>query len=417
MTRDELVECAAAARAMVRGQLDRSATCDRPAPLDVLAQQLVATCAAGTGDDAGWGDDALFALVRGASPYAALARAEFDDVVAMLGDGIATRRGRSGAHLHLDRVNRRVRGRRGARLAALTSGGAIPDKADYVVVEDPTGAVVGSLDEDFAIESMAGDIFLLGSHSAGASAASRTAWCASRTRPGCRRRCRSGTARGWRAPSSCRARSPSCAPSCWRCRPRRRWRCSSTTASSSAAAAVEALAVRRRGRAGARRGADADLRRRRALLRRRRRHAAGHPRAVRRAHQPRLGPGAAQEVLPRLRLRAAGGGVGRRDLVVDRAAAQLPARRDLRLRHAGYRRGDAGAGGAAVADVGDALALERDARARGPALHQRQAHRRRRSCACARPTSWPPCFPRRRAARTTTAAPCARTWRCPTIRS
>ncbi len=163
MTRDELVECAAAARAMVRGQIDRHV--DRPAPLDVLAQQLVATCAAGTSDGRGWGDDALFAMVRSAAPYASLPRAEFEDVVAMLGDGIATRRGRSGAHLHLDRVNRLVRGRRGARLAALTSGGAIPDKADYMVVEDPTGAVVGSLDEDFAIESMAGDIFLLGSHS------------------------------------------------------------------------------------------------------------------------------------------------------------------------------------------------------------------------------------------------------------
>ncbi|HEX9102412.1 MAG TPA: DEAD/DEAH box helicase, partial [Polyangia bacterium] len=131
MTRDELVECAAAARAMVRGQIDRHV--DRPAPLDVLAQQLVATCA--TGD---FGDEALYRLVRGAASYAALPREEFDDVVAMLGDGIATRRGRSGAHLHLDRVNKRVRGRRGARIAALTSGGAIPDKADYLVVEDPT---------------------------------------------------------------------------------------------------------------------------------------------------------------------------------------------------------------------------------------------------------------------------------------
>jgi ATP-dependent Lhr-like helicase len=158
MTRDEVVECAAAARAMVRGQIDRHV--DRPAPLDVLSQQLVATCS--TGD---FGDDALYRLVRGAAPYANLPRSEFDDVVAMLGDGIATRRGRSGAHLHLDRVNKRVRGRRGARIAALTSGGAIPDKADYLVVEDPTEAVVGTLDEDFAIESMAGDIFLLGSHS------------------------------------------------------------------------------------------------------------------------------------------------------------------------------------------------------------------------------------------------------------
>jgi ATP-dependent Lhr-like helicase len=158
LTRDELVECAAATRAMVAGSIDRHV--DRPAPLDVLSQQLVA--ATSTTDFA---VDELFALVRGAAPYAELPRSEFDAVLDMLGDGIATRRGRSGAHLHLDRVNRRVRGRRGARLAALTSGGAIPDKADYVVVEDPTEAVVGTLDEDFAIESMAGDIFLLGSHS------------------------------------------------------------------------------------------------------------------------------------------------------------------------------------------------------------------------------------------------------------
>src|SRR5262249_21371120 len=81
------------------------------------------------------------------------------------GDGVATRRGRSGAHLHLDRINGKARGRRGARLAALTSGGAIPDKADYTVVEDPTEAVGRTLDEDFALESMAGDIFLLGSTS------------------------------------------------------------------------------------------------------------------------------------------------------------------------------------------------------------------------------------------------------------
>ncbi|HEX6839215.1 MAG TPA: DEAD/DEAH box helicase, partial [Polyangia bacterium] len=87
MTRDEVVECAAAARAMVRGQIDRHV--DRPAPLDVLAQQLVATCAAGTADGRGWGDDALYRLVRGAAPYASLPRDEFDDVVAMLGDGIA----------------------------------------------------------------------------------------------------------------------------------------------------------------------------------------------------------------------------------------------------------------------------------------------------------------------------------------
>ena len=160
MTRDELVECAAAVRAIRAGRIDRNVSRDRP--LDILAQQLVATCASAP---EGIGEDELFALCTRAAPYASLPRAEFDQVLGMLGDGITTRRGRSGAHLHLDRVNHHARGRRGARLAALTSGGAIPDKADYTVVEDTTEAMVGTLDEDFAIESMVGDIFLLGSTS------------------------------------------------------------------------------------------------------------------------------------------------------------------------------------------------------------------------------------------------------------
>src|SRR5207344_1197335 len=83
----------------------------------------------------------------------------------MLSEGIAHSRGRSGAYLHRDQVNHRVKGRRGARLAAITSGGAIPETAQYQVVAEPEGTVVGSLDEDFAVESMAGDIFLLGTTS------------------------------------------------------------------------------------------------------------------------------------------------------------------------------------------------------------------------------------------------------------
>ncbi|MEO6952304.1 MAG: DEAD/DEAH box helicase [Polyangia bacterium] len=158
MTRDELIECMAGVQAMRAGRLDRPVV--RDAPLDVLAQQLVATASASD-----WDEDSLYALVKGAAPYASLPRARYDQVLSMLGDGIATRRGRQGAHLHLDRIARKVRGRRGARLAALTSGGAIPDKADYVVIEEPTDAVVGTLDEDFAIESSAGDIFLLGTNS------------------------------------------------------------------------------------------------------------------------------------------------------------------------------------------------------------------------------------------------------------
>jgi ATP-dependent Lhr-like helicase len=157
-TRDELIECAALVNAIRTGAMD--ALCIPDAPLDILAQQLVATCA---GDD--WDVDALFALVRSTYPYRDLERREFDDVVAMLADGIATSRGRSGVFLHHDRVNGRLRARRGARLAAITSGGAIPETANYNVVAEPEGVVIGTLDEDFAVESMAGDIFLLGTTS------------------------------------------------------------------------------------------------------------------------------------------------------------------------------------------------------------------------------------------------------------
>jgi ATP-dependent Lhr-like helicase len=157
-TRDELIECAALVRAIRRGRLDRL---EMPAwPLDVLAQQLVAICASDS-----WAVDDLFALVCGAFPYAALPRAAFDAVIDMLADGITTSRGRYGAYLHRDRVNGTVRGRRGARLAAITGGGAIPDNANYLVVSEPDQTTVGTLDEDFAIESMAGDIFLLGATS------------------------------------------------------------------------------------------------------------------------------------------------------------------------------------------------------------------------------------------------------------
>ena len=129
-------------------------------PLDVLAQQIVAMAAA---ED--WQEDELFALVRRAYCYADLTRDDFDAVIDMLSEGISTKRGRSGAFLHRDRVHGVVRGRRGARLAAITSGGAIPDNAQYLVLAEPDETVVGTLDEDFAVESMAGDVFLLGTTS------------------------------------------------------------------------------------------------------------------------------------------------------------------------------------------------------------------------------------------------------------
>ena len=158
LTRDELVQCAAAVRAVRQGELDRLTIPE--APLDILAQQMVATAAA-----AEIGTEELFASIRSAYPFRKLDRRRFDQVLDMLADGVSTRRGRRSAHLHYDRVHGRIRGRRGARLAAITGGGAIPDTADYDVVEDPAGNLVGRINEDYAIESMAGDIFLLGNRS------------------------------------------------------------------------------------------------------------------------------------------------------------------------------------------------------------------------------------------------------------
>jgi ATP-dependent Lhr-like helicase len=157
-TRDELIECAALVRALRSDAID-ALTIPR-APLDILAQQIVAACA-----EHEWAIDDLYAMLRSAYPYRELDRRDFDAVVAMLADGVTTSRGRSGTFLHHDRVNGRLRARRGARLAAITSGGAIPDTAQYRVVAEPEGQTIGTLDEDFAVESMAGDIFLLGTNS------------------------------------------------------------------------------------------------------------------------------------------------------------------------------------------------------------------------------------------------------------
>ncbi len=157
-TRDELIECAALVRAIRKGELDRLEI-PRNA-LDILAQQIVACCATEE-----WGEDELFDLVRATWPYRTLPRSDFDAVIAILSEGISTARGRSGAYLHRDAVNRRLRGRRGARLAAITSGGAIPDSANYLVVAEPEGTTIGTVDEDFAVESLAGDVFLLGTTS------------------------------------------------------------------------------------------------------------------------------------------------------------------------------------------------------------------------------------------------------------
>src|ERR1700733_2630019 len=188
-TRDDLLECAALVRAIRHGDLDRLMIPD--APLDVLAQQIVAACAAGTsagdrptkeigrddlatagavagpGDsqDDGWDENEMFALARRAYPYRNLKRETFNSILEMLSEGIAARRGRYGAYIHRDKVNGKLRARRGARLAAITSGGAIPDNSLYTVVAEPDQVVVGTVDEDFAVESNRGDIMLLGNTS------------------------------------------------------------------------------------------------------------------------------------------------------------------------------------------------------------------------------------------------------------
>ncbi|MGH8297923.1 MAG: DEAD/DEAH box helicase [Steroidobacteraceae bacterium] len=158
LSRDDLLECAALLDCVRRGELDQLRI---PAkPLDVLAQQIVAEVAARE-----WDLDELFALLQGAYPYRGLERTELDAVVRMLADGFTTRRGRRGALIHYDAVNRRVRARRGARLTALTSGGTIPDTADYTVLLEPQAQPVGTINEDFAVESLQGDVFQLGNTS------------------------------------------------------------------------------------------------------------------------------------------------------------------------------------------------------------------------------------------------------------
>ena len=158
LSRDDLVECAALLAAVRRGELDRIPI---PVyPLDVLAQQIVAEVASRD-----WGEAELYEVFRGAWPYRDLGREQFDAVVKMLGEGFHTRRGRRGAYLHRDAVHGMLRARRGARLTALTNGGAIPDQFDYDVILQPEGFFIGTLNEDFAFESLAGDIFQLGNTS------------------------------------------------------------------------------------------------------------------------------------------------------------------------------------------------------------------------------------------------------------
>jgi ATP-dependent helicase Lhr and Lhr-like helicase len=155
LSRDDLVECAALLDCVRRGELDQLQTID--AALDVLAQQMVAEVAARE-----CSEDELYTMMRSAWPYAHLPREDFDAVLRMLSAGFTPRRGPRAAYIHRDAVNSTLRARRGARLTAISSGGAIPDNADYQVIVEPEALMVGSVHEDFAVESMAGDIFQLG---------------------------------------------------------------------------------------------------------------------------------------------------------------------------------------------------------------------------------------------------------------
>lgn len=158
LTRDELVESAAIMEAIRHGELDKIIMPEKP--LDILAQQIVAETACKE-----YAEDELFELVKNSYPYRDLTRKEFDEVITMLSEGFTTRRGRRGAYIHHDMVNRQIKARKGARLTAIISGGAIPDNFDYDVVMDPENVFVGTLNEDFAIESLPGDIFQLGNNS------------------------------------------------------------------------------------------------------------------------------------------------------------------------------------------------------------------------------------------------------------
>ncbi|WP_049116815.1 DEAD/DEAH box helicase, partial [Burkholderia cepacia] len=158
LSRDELVECAALLDCVQRGELDALRIPE--APLDVLAQQIVAEVACTE-----WQEDALYASFTRAAPYARLTRERFDEVMKMLAEGFTSRRGVRGAYLHRDVVGGTVRGRRNAMMTATTSGGTIPDMADYAVLLEPQGIQVGTVNEDFAIESLAGDVFQLGNQS------------------------------------------------------------------------------------------------------------------------------------------------------------------------------------------------------------------------------------------------------------
>ncbi|HEY7840858.1 MAG TPA: DEAD/DEAH box helicase, partial [Gammaproteobacteria bacterium] len=158
LSRDDLVECAALLDAVRRDELD---ALEIPGGhLDVLAQQIIAEVSCSE-----WKEEELRAAMCRAYPYRELGRDAFNQVLNMLADGFSTRRGRRSRYVHRDAVNGVLRGRPGAGLTAVTNAGAIPDQFDYDVILEPDGLFVGTVNEDFAFESLPGDIFQLGNTS------------------------------------------------------------------------------------------------------------------------------------------------------------------------------------------------------------------------------------------------------------
>ena len=340
-TRDELVECRDGARARREGRPASISV----APLSRRRSTFSRSRSWPSARRASTPRTASTRALRTAAPYAGMNRAAFDAVVALLAEGVAPRAGRAGALLHRDRVQGRLRGRRGARLVAATNGGAIPDVADYRVVLDPDETLVGTVNEDWAIESAAGDVFVLGSH----------AWQIRRvenrqgvvrvhdatgrtpTVPFWPRRgpvAHLGAVRRGEPPAPGRGGASGGSPrrrgrmARRRVLPRRRGR-----------RADDGLRARAARRPGPR--SDDAGRGVRALLRRVGRDAARRPRAVRRARQPGARARDAQALLPHVRLRAAGGGDRRRDRPVDGHGPRLPPGRRVSPRAARSHRRDA----------------------------------------------------------------------------
>ncbi|MFP5231871.1 MAG: DEAD/DEAH box helicase [Acidobacteriota bacterium] len=158
LTRDDLLEQAALLRQMTAGELDRLEIPEAPA--DVLMQQIVAAVGAEP-----WPEDALYHVLRRAWPYRNLTRAQFEELLTLLHNGIVSSRGRYGAYLLRDQVHGHLHPRRGARAIAISNGGAIPDTAIFTVLLQPENVPIATVDEHFAVESHPGDVILLGNTS------------------------------------------------------------------------------------------------------------------------------------------------------------------------------------------------------------------------------------------------------------